>query len=134
MKSLQEWDKDAEFDFVFEEALPRVAFHSDAGKEVKAALKDKIMSASHFLCLIGKEAGNNDWINWEAQTASVTGRKVVAARVAPNAKCPASILNFGAKHAASFTFDAVKKAIDAGEATSAVMPPRPEGEAKFENL
>lgn len=134
MKTLLDWDKDAELEFVFEEALPRVAFHSDAGKEVKAALKDKIMSATHFLCLIGKEGGNNDWINWQVQTASVTGRKVIAARLSSNAKSPAALLNFGSTLAQSFTFDAIKRAIDGAEATSAVMPPRPEGEAKFENL
>jgi hypothetical protein len=134
MKTLLDWDKNQEFDFVFEESLPRAPFHSEAGNKVKAELKDKIMSASHFLCLVGKDSGNNDWINWGVQTASVTGRKVIAVRTVPNAKCPASILNFGATHAKAFTFDAVRNALDAGEATSAVLPPRPEGEAKFENL
>jgi hypothetical protein len=134
MKTLRDWDKDAEFDFVFEECLPRVAFHSEDGKQVKADLKDKIMSATHFLCLVGKEGGNNDWINWLVQTASVTGRKVISVRLSSNAKSPAALLNFGSTPAGGFSFDAIKKALDAGVATSAVMPPRPEGESKFDNL
>jgi hypothetical protein len=118
MQTLLAWDKDEEFEFVFEEALPKVAFHSEDGKQVKNELKEKIMSASHFLCLIGKDSGNNDWLDWECQTASVNGRKVIAAKLDGKYKAPAALLNFGATWAASFTFDAIKKAIDAGQATS----------------
>jgi hypothetical protein len=118
MHTLLEWDTDKEFDFVFEETLPRVAFHSEDGKQVKADLKDKIMSASHLLCLIGKESADNDWLNWECQTASVSGRKVVAAKLNGKYKAPASLLNFGATWASAFTFEAIKKAVAAGKATS----------------
>lgn len=118
MNKLLEWDTDKEFDFVFEETLPKVAFHSEDAKEVKADLKEKIMTATHFLCLIGKESGDNDWINWEVQTASVTGRKVIAARLDGKNKAPAVLLTFGATWATSFNFDAIKKAIAAGKATS----------------
>lgn len=134
VKTLLDWDKDKEFDFVYEECLPRAAFHSEAGKQVKAELTEKIKSCTHLLCLIGKDAGNNDWINWQVQTGSVTGRKVIAVRLNSKNKSPASILNFGSTPAASFTFDDVKKAIDVGESTSAVMPPLPEGASRFDNL
>ncbi len=134
MKTLLEWDKDKDYDFVYEDSLPRVAFHSEDGKQVKAELTEKIKTCSHLLCLIGKDAGNNDWINWQVQTGSVTGRKVVAVRLHSNAKSPASILNFGSTPAASFSFNDIKIAIDTGQATSAVMPPLPEGASRFDNL
>lgn len=134
VKTLLDWDKDKEFEFVYEEALPRVAFHSEDGKQVKAALTEKIKSCAYLLCLIGKDAGNNDWINWQVQTGSVTGRKVIAVRLSSKAKSPASILNFGSTPAASFSFDEIKIAIATGQATSAVMPPKPEGASKFDNL
>jgi hypothetical protein len=118
MNKLLEWDKDKEFDFIFEETLPKAAFHSEEAKQIKADLKDKIMTASHFLCLIGKESGDNDWINWEVQTASVNGRKVIAARLDGKYKAPAVLLTFGATWASSFTFEAIKKAIAAGKPTS----------------
>lgn len=118
MNTLLEWDTDKEFDFVFEETLPKVAFHSEDGKKVKADLKDKIMSASYLLCLIGKESGDNDWLNWECQTASVNGRKVIAAKLNGKYKAPAALLNFGATWASAFTFEAIKKAIASGKATS----------------
>lgn len=134
VKTLLDWDKNKEFDFVFEEGIPRVPFHSADGKQVKSELTEKIKSCTHLLCLIGKEGGNNDWINWQIQTGSVTGRKVIAVRLHSNNKSPASLLNFGSTLAKSFTFDDIKLAIDGAEATSAVMPPKPEGAAKFENL
>jgi hypothetical protein len=118
MHMLLDWDEEKEFDFVFEETLPKVAFHSQEGRQVKNDLETKIRSASHFLCLIGKESGDNDWINWQIQTASVTGRKVIAARLDGKYKAPAVLLTFGATWASSFTFDALKKAIDAGKPTS----------------
>jgi hypothetical protein len=131
---LLDWDKNQEFDFVFETDIPRVAFHGAEGKQVKAELTEKIKSGSHFLCVIGKDTGNNDWINWQVQTASVTGRKVIAVRLNAKNKSPAALLNFGSTFAASFTFEAIKEAIDAGESTSAVMPPLPEGASRFDNL
>jgi hypothetical protein len=134
MNTLLDWDKNQEFDFVFEPDVPRVAFHSEDGKQVKSVLTEKIKSGTHLLCLIGKDTGNNDWINWQVQTASVTGRKVIAVRLNIKNKSPAALLNFGSTFAAAFTFDAIKQAVDVGEASSAVMPPLPEGASRFDNL
>ncbi|HYP58150.1 MAG TPA: TIR domain-containing protein [Beijerinckia sp.] len=134
MNTLLDWDKDQEFDFVFENDIPKVAINSAEGKQAKSELTEKIKSASHLLCLIGKDTGNNDWINWQVQTASVKGRKVIAVRLHLKNKSPASLLNFGSTFATSFTFDAIKKAIDAGESTSEVMPPPPDGASRFDNL
>lgn len=122
MKTLLEWDKDQEFDFDYETALiPRVPYNGPDSKRMKAELTEKIKLGSHLLCLIGKEAGNNDWINWEVQTGSTTGRKVIAVRLNMGFKSPAALLNFGATWATAFTFPAIKEAIDQGFTTSAVM-------------
>jgi len=134
MNTLLDWDKNEEFDFVFENDIPKVAIHSAEANQVKSELTEKIKSSTHLLCIVGKDTGNNDWINWQIQTASVTGRKVIAVRLQAKNKSPASLLNFGSTFATSFTFDAIKKAVDAGEASSAVMPPPPEGASRFDNL
>lgn len=134
MKTLLEWDQNQEFDFVFENDIPRAAIHSAEGKQIKSELTEKIKSGTHLLCLIGKDTGNNDWINWEVQTASVTGRKVIAVRLNARNKSPAALLNFGSTFATSFTFDAIKEAVSIGESTSAVMPPPPEGASRFDSL
>lgn len=134
MNTILDWDKDQQFDFVFQKDIPRAAFHSEEAKQIKSELTEKIKSASHLLCLIGKDTANNDWINWQVQTASVTGRKVIAIRLNMKNKSPASLLNFGSTFAKEFTFDALKIAVDMGEATSALMPPPPEGASRFDNL
>ncbi|WP_084143509.1 TIR domain-containing protein [Methylocapsa acidiphila] len=134
MNAILDWDKNQEFDFVFENDIPRVGINSAEGKQVKAELTEKIKSSSHLLCLIGKDTGNNDWINWQVQTASVTGRKVIAIRLHIKNKSPAALLNFGSTFAKSFTFDALKEAVATGESTSALMPPPPEGVSRFDNL
>jgi hypothetical protein len=37
MQTLLEWDQDKEFDFVFEEALPKVTFHSEEGRRSRTS-------------------------------------------------------------------------------------------------
>ncbi len=118
MDTLLAWDENQEYDFVFEKAIPRTAFHSADGKLIKAELTEKIKAGSHLLCIIGKDTANNDWINWQVQTASVTGRKVIAVRIETHYKSPPALLNFGATWAKGFTFDAIKQAIAAGESSS----------------
>ena len=100
-----------EFDFD-ENAAPKVAFNSEGAQLVKSQLTEKIKAGTHLLCLFGKDTGNNDWINWEIQTASVAGKEVIAVRLDKNYKSPAALLNFGATWATSFTFDAIKKAVE----------------------
>ncbi len=124
--TLRAWDVDNEFEFFHEPALPRIGIHTADGKAHKAVLTEKIKTGTHFLCLIGKLAGDNDWINWEVQTASVTGRKVIAVRLAMGNKSPAALLNFGATWAKDFSFEAIKKAIAVGASSSmpvAALPP-----------
>jgi hypothetical protein len=118
VETLRAWDVDGEYEFVHESALPRVGIHTPDGKLMKNELTDKIKACSHFLCIIGKLAGDNDWINWEVQTASVTGRKVIAVRLQMGFKSPAALLNFGATWAKGFTFDAIKTAIAVGESSA----------------
>ncbi len=80
---------------------------------------------THLLCIIGKQTADNDWINWQVQTASVTGRKVIAMRLDTGYKSPNALLNFGATWAKAFTFEAIKDAIAAGTSSSlpvAAMP------------
>jgi hypothetical protein len=108
--------------------LPRIGIHTAEGKAHKAVLTEKIKTGTHFLCLIGKLTGDNDWINWEVQTASVTGRKVIAVRLAMGNKSPAALLNFGATWAKDFTFEAIKTAIEVGTSTSMPAAALPEGQ------
>jgi hypothetical protein len=114
MHQILEWDKDNAFEFSFTDKAIRPAFHSNEGAALKDELKAKIKSGTHLLCLVGKNTANNDWINWEIQTASVTGKKVLAVRLDKKNKAPAAALNFGAAWADTFTFEAIAKVIELG--------------------
>ncbi|ACB94893.1 TIR domain-containing protein [Beijerinckia indica] len=112
MDTLLDWNKNNEFEFDFEKALPKIAFYSAEGAKIKDELTERIKAATHLLCIIGKETGNNDWINWEVQTASVKGKKVIGVRLHMKNKSPAALLNFGSVTAKAFTFEAIKDAVE----------------------
>ncbi len=94
-------------------ALQR-AFHSDRGAILKEELKAKIKAGTHLLCIVGRDTADNNWINWEIQTASVTGKKVLAVKLDKNCKAPASALNFGAAWADKFDFEIIKTLVYLG--------------------
>jgi len=125
METIESWDVNKEYDFTYDKELPRFGIHTPAGKELKEELKAKIKTFTHLICIIGKNTADNDWINWQVQTASVTGRKVIAVRLNTSYKSPNALLNFGATWSKGFSFDQIKAAIEASTATSlpvAAMP------------
>lgn len=81
METLLSWDTNKEYDFVYETTLPRTGIHTPDGKALKEELKAKIKTMTHLLCIIGKQTADNDWINFQIQQASVSGRKVIAVRL-----------------------------------------------------
>lgn len=129
METLQSWDVNQEFEFVFDRELPRFGIHTPAGKELKEELKAKIKTMTHLICIIGKNTADNDWINYQVQQASVTGRKVIAVRLNTGYKSPNALLNFGATWAKDFTFDAIKIAVEGAAATSLPIAAMPAGHA-----
>jgi len=112
MDMLLEWNTGDYFELAYETARFRVPFHSPEGAVLKEELKAKIKSGTHLLVIVGKDTGNNDWINWEIQTASVTGKCVVAVKLDKNCKAPAAALNFGAAWADTFAFEPIRHIID----------------------
>jgi len=115
VNTLLAWDKDNEFEFACDNGVPGVALHSDAGKDIKLLLTEKIRQGTHLLCVVGKDTGNNDWVNWEVQQAGVTGKRLVGVRLGVKNKAPANLLIYGGVWAKQFTFDALRKAIDEPE-------------------
>jgi hypothetical protein len=128
MDQLLAWDVNKEFDFFFEPALPRFGIHTPDGKQHKEVLKEKIKTMTHLLCIIGKQTADNDWINYQVQTASVTGRKVIAVRLDTGYKSPNALLNFGATWAKDFTFEAIKAAVEGAAASSLPIAAMPAGQ------
>jgi hypothetical protein len=106
------WDKNNEFDFAFSDHSVDVSIQSTNAEAIKRAISAKINSATHFLCIVGSKTSSSGWVAWEIDKAKELKRKLVAVKTASDNKTPGGLLNAGASWAMSFTFDAIKKAID----------------------
>lgn len=106
------WDKNSEFDFSFEDHSADVSINSDDAAAIKRAISAKINSATYFLCIIGKKTYKSDWVKWEISKAVELKKKLVAVKTESGNTSPDEILGVGASWAMSFTFEAIKKAIE----------------------
>lgn len=107
------WDKNDDFDFELYDGSLKDAIDSTNAAYIKSKIKPLIEKASHLLCIVGKEGGTNKWIEWEVSTAVGLRKKLVGVKLDKAYTSPPSLKNNDAQWAMSFTFDAIKKAIDA---------------------
>ena len=118
---LQAWDSNPKFEFVFDDNSSQEVNSYNVGR-IKAALTQKITSATHTLVIIGKEANKKhkdylliqerNWINWEIEKSNILGKKIVGIKLAKQFEPPENILNIGASWAFSFTEDTIIKALE----------------------
>lgn len=118
---LEAWDKNTNFDFVFEDITSR-EINSDDISRVKAALTTKIGSAIYTLAIIGKHAnekhedsdliGDINWINWEINKSKYEGNKIVGVKIDRSNESPDAIKNCGASWAMSFTQESIIRALN----------------------
>ena len=106
------WDKNSEFDFGFSDQSADVSIDSTNAAAIKRAISAKINASTYFLCLVGKETWKSDWVKWEIDKAKELNKKLVAVKISSTYTTPDELLGAGASWAMSFTFDAIKKAID----------------------
>jgi len=106
------WDENNEFDFAFSDQSADVSIQSTNADAIKRAISAKINSATHFLCIVGANTSQSGWVAWEIDKAKDLEKKLVAVKTASGNTTPSGLRNAGASWAMSFTFDAIKKAID----------------------
>lgn len=106
------WDANKEFDFGFSDQSADVSIDSTDAAAIKRAISAKINSATYFLCIVGKKTSASKWVAWEISKAVELKKKIVAVKTDSQNTTPTGLLNAGAKWAMSFTFDAIKKAVD----------------------
>jgi hypothetical protein len=106
------WDKNEEFDFAFSDHSADVSIQSTSADAIKRAISGKINAATHFLCLVGSKTSNSRWVAWEIDKAKELKKKLVAVKITSGNTTPSGLLNAGASWAMTFTFDAIKKAIE----------------------
>ena len=106
------WDKNSEFDFTFYDASVDVSVNSTDAAAIKGVISKRISSATRFLCIVGKHTHKSGWVKWEIEKAVELKRKLIAVKTDAANISPDAILGVGASWAMSFTFDAIKKAVD----------------------
>ena len=106
------WDKNSEFDFGFSDQSADVSIQSNNAIAIRRAISAKINSATYFLCLVGEETSRSSWVNWEIYKAKELKKKLVAVKISSTNATPSGLLGVGAAWAMSFTFNAIKNAIE----------------------
>lgn len=100
------------FDIKFDDSSVGVSINSNNATYIKTVIKDTISDSSIFLLLIGKDTHNSNWVTWEIKQAVKLKKKIVAVKIDKEYTSPDAIFGTGAIWAMSFTYDAIKKAID----------------------
>ena len=106
------WDKNKQFDLNFSDTSADVSIKSDDSRVIRQAISAKINQADIFLCLIGEYTHKSSWVKWEIEKALELKKKIVAVKIENKFLSPDEIKNIQAEWARSFTFDAIKKAIE----------------------
>jgi len=109
---LKAWDANGTFDFSFHDQSADISIDSKDATAIKRAISAKINNSTYFLCIIGEETRNSEWVKWEIEKAVDLGKKIVAVKIDSENISPSEILGVGATWAMSFTEEAITKAID----------------------
>jgi hypothetical protein len=106
------WDKNEHFDFSFYDGSVTVPVNSQDAGPIRRVISQRISSCPRFLCIVGTKTYLSDWVAWEIDKAIELNRKLIAVKTDRSNISPAHLLSQGASWALSFTFDAIKKALD----------------------
>jgi hypothetical protein len=104
------WDASPDYDFSFHETYPKMAVDSMDAEATKRVLAQKIRTATHLLCIIGKYTYSG-WVPWEINKAKELKKKLVGVKINRDNTTPAALVGSGAAWAMSFTLDEVLKAL-----------------------
>ena len=108
------WSKNdnGHFDIKFDDTSVGVSINSDSASYIKSVIKQKIKDSTVFLSLVGENTHKSDWCLWENEKAVELGKKIVVVKIKKEYTTPANLFGVGASFAQSFTYAAIKKAID----------------------
>ena len=106
------WDKNKNFDFGFYDGSVTVPVNSEDAGPVRRVISGRIDACPRFLCIVGEQTHRSGWVAWELDKAIELNRTLIAVKIARSNTSPANLLNAGATWALSFTFNAIKKALD----------------------
>ena len=106
------WDQNKQFDLSFYDGSVTAAVNSEDAGPIRRVISQRIAACPRFLCIVGKKTHESDWVAWEINKAIDLNRKLIAVKTDRSNTSPANLMNAGATWALSFTFDAIKKALE----------------------
>ena len=106
------WDQNKHFDLGFYDGSVTVSVNSEDAGPIRRVISQRIGACPRFLCIVGEKTHESDWVAWEIDKAIELDRKLIAVKTDRSNTSPGNLLNAGATWALSFTFDAIKKALD----------------------
>ena len=85
---------------------------SAEAEPLKHVVYGKIKTATAFLCVVGDRTSASAWANWEIKTAIELEKRMVVVRTNRDCVVPDALSEVGPTCAMSFTFEAIKRAVD----------------------
>jgi hypothetical protein len=106
------WDKNQLFDFSFYDGSVTVPVNSTDAAPIRRVISQRIADCQRFLCIVGMHTHNSDWVAWEINKAVELKRSLIGVKIEKGNTTPPNLLGVGATWAMSFTFEAIKKAVE----------------------
>ena len=106
------WDQNDLFDFSFYDGSVTVPVDSSDAAAIRRVISQRIGACPRFLCIVGKHTHKSDWVTWEIDKALELDRKMIAVKTESSNTFPSNLKGVGASWAMSFTFHAIKNAIE----------------------
>lgn len=115
------WSSNSNFEFSFDNRTPFEIQSNDISR-IKAGLTTKINEADITLVIVGEDCnkphpdryaiGYKNWQIFEIEKSKIAKKKLVAVKLNMYNNTPSELYGSGVSWAMSFTFDAIKKAIE----------------------
>jgi hypothetical protein len=109
---LQAWNKNNMFDFNFNNKSVSVPINSTDAGPIKRVISNRINKSTHFLCIVSKDTHKSDWVKWEIEKAIELNKKMIVVKINRSNSTPSVLYGVGVSWAMSFTFVAIKNAIN----------------------
>lgn len=106
------WDRNKHFDFSFYDGSVTVPVNSESAGPIRRVISRRISACPRFLCIVGEKTCRSNWVSWEIDKAVEMNRRIIAVKTDRRNISPSNLLNTGAAWALSFSFDAIKRALD----------------------
>ncbi|NUY81899.1 TIR domain-containing protein [Flavobacterium sp. MAH-1] len=106
------WDAHTLFDFSLYDHSVDVSVNSTNANYIKTVITRAIVDAPYFLVIVGRYTHSSAWVSWEIQKAAEQGRRIIAVKTDRENISPPALFGIGASWAMSFTYNAIRSAID----------------------